>query len=216
MPVATGAGGCNQTNFTDKTAYRFGVDRRPMASAPWQPAPPPCRSPIIRASMVPASRIASGLDPSMRPNDVDTFNFSIQRQVNRKMLVEVGYIGRLIHHEYMQLNPNVVPYMMSMVVSRSSRLTWRWKRPSAAPLQPACAPTARTPQAPSTSPPQPFFESALGGASSAYCTGYSSCTAAVVAKQASNLRAQKVFSLWQALDNNVNGASGAALFSPAA
>src|SRR5260370_41940015 len=55
--------------------------------------------------------------------------------------------------------------------------------------------------------PQPFFESALGG--TGYCNGYSSCTAAVVAKQATNFGAQNVFTIWQALDNNTNGAGGA-------
>ena len=48
-----------------------------------------------------------------RPNDADSFNLTIQRQINRKMLVEVGYIGRIIHNEFQPLNLNTVPYMMS-------------------------------------------------------------------------------------------------------
>ena len=62
--------------------------------------------------------------------------------------------------------------------------------------------TGKTPIYPNVSP-QPFFEAALGGPSSAYCSGYSSCTAAVIAKQASNFGNQKVFALWSALDNNI-------------
>jgi hypothetical protein len=51
---------------------------------------------------------------------------------------------------------------------------------------------------------QPFFEAALGGTGSAYC-GSTSCTQAVISKQLSNFKSQKVFSLWKALDNNNNG-----------
>jgi hypothetical protein len=45
---------------------------------------------------------------------------------------------------------------------------------------------------------QPFFENAL--ANTGYCTGFANCTAAVVSKQFSNFQAQKVWSLWSALD----------------
>jgi hypothetical protein len=48
---------------------------------------------------------------------------------------------------------------------------------------------------------QPFFESALGGPNSAYCTGYANCTAAVVAKELDNFNSQSVWSLWSDLDN---------------
>jgi hypothetical protein len=152
----------------------------------------------------PGVSIASPVDPSMRPNDVDTFNISIQRQVNRKMLVEVGYIGRLIHHEYIQLNPNVIPYMMSLggqsFASAYLAVEGAFGCTTSASL---CAKSA-TPTA--TITPQPFFEAALAG--TGYCSADPSCTAAVVRKQATNFRAQNVFSLWQALDNNVNGAGG--------
>src|SRR5262249_36246138 len=47
---------------------------------------------------------------------------------------------------------------------------------------------------------QPFFESALGGAGSAYCRAFASCTAAVAANQASNIRATLVYNLWTALN----------------
>ena len=46
--------------------------------------------------------------------------------------------------------------------------------------------------------PQPFFETALAG--TGYCTGYASCTAAVVANEFGNLTAQAVWSLWSDLD----------------
>ena len=200
----TGAGGCNQTNYTDTTAYRFGPDGMAPTLAS---APPPLTlpQPYHPGFDGPGVAIASPVDPSLRPNDVDTFNLSIQRQVSRRMLVEVGYIGRLVHHEYIMMNPNQIPYMMSLggqsFVSAYDAIEAAFGCTTSAPL------CAKSPT-PSVSP-QPFFEAALGGAASTYCSAYSSCTAAVVAKQGSKFRAQNVFSLWQALDNNVSGAAGA-------
>ena len=46
---------------------------------------------------------------------------------------------------------------------------------------------------------QPFFESALGGAGSAYCTGFASCTAAVASKNATAIKNTAVSDLWTAL-----------------
>ena len=49
--------------------------------------------------------------------------------------------------------------------------------------------------------PQPFFETALAG--TGYCSGYSSCTAAVVFKEGiakSNLTSQSVWNMWSDLD----------------
>jgi hypothetical protein len=198
----TGAGGCNQTNFTDKTAYRFGPDgTSPILGSAGVPSTLP--QPYHPGFDGPGVSLTPGVDPSMRPNDVDTFNFSIQRQVNSRMLVEVGYIGRLIHHEYMQLNPNVVPYMLSLGGQSFASAYGAVEQAFGCTVSASQCSKSATPT--TTITPQPFFEAALAGS---YCNGYTSCTAAVVAKQASNFRAQKVFSLWQALDNNVNGAGG--------
>jgi hypothetical protein len=201
----TGLGGCNQTNFTDKTAYRFGVDGLSpvLASAP---LPQTLTQPYHPGFDGPGVAIASPLDPSLRPNDVDTFNLSIQRQVNRRMLVEVGYIGRLIHNEYIMMNPNQVPYMTTL--GGQSFESAYLAIETAFGCTTSASQCAKSTTPTTTISPQPFFENALGGASSQYCVAYSSCTAAVVAKQASKFRAQQIFSLWQALDNNVSGANG--------
>jgi hypothetical protein len=214
----TGSGVCTQTNYTDKTAYRFGNTTQGEDGL----------TPVLASAAVtttlaqpyhpgfdgPGVQLSAGVDTSLRPNDVDTFNLSIQRQVNRKMLVEVGYIGRLIHHEFNQMNPNSVPYMMTLggqsfesaylAVETAFGCTTSASLCSVTTSKAGTKTTSVNP----TVAPQPFFEAALGGPTSAYCSAYSSCTAAVVAKQASNFGAQKVFSLWQALDNNVNGAGG--------
>ena len=94
-------------------------------------------------------------------------------------------------------NPNVVPYMMSLggqsFQSAYLAIEGAFGCATSASL---CAKSA----VPTNVPTQPFFEAALAG--TGYCNTYSSCTAAVIAKQASNFRAQNVFTLWQALDNN--------------
>jgi hypothetical protein len=50
-----------------------------------------------------------------------------------------------------------------------------------------------------TPAPQPFFEAALGGANSAFCTGFGSCTAAVVSKYKTSITNTAVSDLWTAL-----------------
>ena len=208
----TGTGTCTQPNFTETTAYRFGTVDGLAPALTNAPLPATLAQPYHPGFDGPGVSIASPVDPTMRPNDVDTFNLSIQRQINRKMLIEVGYIGRLVHHEYIMQNPNVIPYMMSLggqsFQSAYLAVEGAFGCATSASLCSATAAKAGT-KSTSVNPnvsPQPFFENALGG--TGYCTGYSSCTAAVVAKQSSNFGSQNVFSLWQALDNNTNGSAG--------
>ena len=54
------------------------------------------------------------LDPKFRPNHSDTFDFTIQRQLSSKTMLEVGYIGRRVQDEYQPININAVPYMMTL------------------------------------------------------------------------------------------------------
>jgi hypothetical protein len=215
-----GTGSCTQPGFNDSTAYRFGNPATggdglaPVLAG--AALPTTLTQPYRPGFDGPGVALASPVDPSLRPNDVDTFNLSIQRQINRKMIVEVGYIGRLIHHEYIMKDPNPVPYMLSLG-GQSFEAAWLAVEGAfgCTSSQSQCQ-TMATPTAANIAP-QPFFENALGGATSTYCTtnaagkptAYGSCTAAVIAKQTSAFRAQRVFSLWQALDNNVNGANGA-------
>jgi hypothetical protein len=209
----TGSGNCTQTNFNETTAYRFGSAANLDGVSPAltnAPLPATLTQPYHPGFDGPGVSIASPVDPTMRPNDVDTFNLSIQRQVNRKMLVEVGYIGRLVHHEYIMQNPNVIPYMMSAGGQSFQSAYLAIETAFGCATSASLCAKSTTPT--NTVAPQPFFEQALGG--TGYCTGYSSCTAAVVAKQASNFRAQNVFTLWQALDNNTNGSGGSGFNFP--
>ncbi|HMG87150.1 MAG TPA: carboxypeptidase-like regulatory domain-containing protein [Terracidiphilus sp.] len=188
--LATGA--CGPDNPTATTAFRIGVDGN---SAPLAAASPTLPQPVYPGYNNGESSAAEGLDPDFRPNVSDTFDFTIQRQINRQNTLEVGYIGRRIQHEYQPYNLNVVPYMM---VSGGQDF-----KSAYAALETAlgCAKSAAACGAagvPSGVPAQPFFESSL--AASGYCTGYANCTAAVVAKEFDNLTSQSVWGLWSDLD----------------
>src|SRR5262249_1613402 len=83
---------------TPATAFRIGTDGNtaplPVAS---QTFPQPF---FPGVGTNPLAADGSQLDPkSMRPNVSDEFNFTIQRQLSSKMVMEVGYIGRKIGNE---------------------------------------------------------------------------------------------------------------------
>ena len=109
---------------------------------------------------------------------------TIQRQLSRKVTLELGYIGRRITHEYQPVNLNSVPYMMTQGGQQFSQayknVVLQYCGGIAGLAGGGCASTA------GAVTPQPFFESALGGLSSNYCAGFSSCTAAVVANEGAN------------------------------
>lgn len=104
-------------NSGSNTAFRIGVDgpNAPLAVAsPTLPQPLyPGVSNCSGTTCVPAGA-GQGFDPHFRPNVVDSFDLTIQRQLSSKVTLEVGYIGRLINHEYQPVNINAVPYMFTM------------------------------------------------------------------------------------------------------
>ena len=124
-----------------------------------------------------AAGAGEALDPHFRPNVVDSFNFTIQRQLHRGMTVEAGYIGRRIQHEYQPININAVPYMMTMGGQRFDKayanVMMQYCGGIANLAGTNCVPNASSVQ------PQAFFEAALAG--TGYCTGFANCTQAVVA-----------------------------------
>jgi hypothetical protein len=201
--TALSTGVCGSSNPTDTTAFRIGVDggSAPLSASPVTNTLP---QPLYPGFNGAAAASAQVIDPSFRPNDVDSFNLTIQRQVNRKMLVEVGYIGRLIHHEFNPINIDSVPYMMSLggqsFANAYAAIATAFGCATSASLCSATTAkaTAKTPVYPTVSA-QPFFETALAG--TGYCNGYANCTTAVVQKEANNLGNQKVFALWSDLDN---------------
>jgi hypothetical protein len=190
---ALASGACGPANPTATTAFRIGVDgdTAPLAT-PSATLPQPVYPGYNNAE----GAAAEGLDPDFRPNVSDTFQLTIQRQLSRKSTLEVGYIGRLIHHEYQPINLNAVPYMMTAGTQNFAQAY------AAVEKQLGCATSVGACGAggiPSSITPQSFFETALAG--TGYCTGYASCTAAVVNNEFGNLTAQAVWSVWSDLDN---------------
>ncbi len=174
---ASSTGQCLGTGgVTPATAFRIGTDGltapipTPSATLP-QPSYPGTNG-------TPAAGAASVLDPSFRPAATYNFNFSIQREIRPKVLFEVGYIGRIITHEWMQRDLDAVPTMMTLGGQSFAQAFAGTYIPMCG-LGPTCAGNT-------TVPVQPFFEAALGGANSSFCKGFSSCTAAVVANPTMN------------------------------
>src|SRR5579859_5958577 len=202
-------GACGPTNPTILNAFRVGD---PTKGFDGFNAPIPAASPTLPQPTFPGyNSVASGageaLDPHFRPNVVDSFDLTLQRQITPKVLLEVGYIGRRITHEYQPVNINSVPYMMTQGGQTFA------KAYAALETQLGCAtsfaacgaafPGTKAAQIAYANafPVQPFFETALGGASSAYCSGFASCTAAVVFNEEGSLTTQSVWSMWSDLDN---------------
>ena len=211
----TGSGGCTQPNFNDTTVFRFGntTDGLDGLSPTLAGAalPSTLAQPYRPGIDGPGVQIASPVDPGMKPNNVDTFNVSIQRQINRRMLVEVGYIGRLIHNEYIMQNPNAVPYMLSLGGQSFTSAYQNIEAAFGCTISAAECSKRANPAA--TIAAQPFFEAALGGPNSTYCVKFTSCTQAMLSNTtlAGHFRNQRIFNLWQALDNNTLGVGNGGL-----
>ncbi len=213
---------------TAATAFRIGVDG---LTAPLQQPSTTLPQPYYPGVNGISSATASVLDPNFRPNEVDSFNLTIQRQLSRKVILEVGYIGRRITHEYQPVNLNAVPYMMTLGGQKFSQayanLVLQYCGGVAGLAGGGCAGASTTGATAVT--PQPFFETALGGATSAYCSSPvmvggtpitpTSCTQAVTLNEGvtgkGNLNTAQVWNLWSDLDAGpMQQANGGALSGP--
>jgi Carboxypeptidase regulatory-like domain len=194
------AAGCGANNSaTTSTAFRVGIDGQ---VAPIPQAAGTLPQPDFPGFNAIAAGAGEGLDPHFRPNVVDSFDFTIQRQLNRRMSMELGYIGRRITHEYLPMDINAVPYMMTKGGQRFDQayknVVLQYCGGIAGLAGGGCAGTAGAVTA------QPFFEAALKG--TGYCLpGPGGCTAAVVANEGVNgsgtLSNALVWDLWSNLDN---------------
>jgi hypothetical protein len=183
---ATMTGQCLGTGGADPTnAFRIGTDGK---SAPLPAATSTLSQPYYPGAAFGNATAADAttLDPNYRPNVSDVFTFDIQRQVGSKLILDAGYIGRKISHEFQLINIDAVPYMLTLGGQSFATAFGQLYQ------QVAAGQTVTS---------QPFFEAALGGTSSAYCAGYASCTAAVASKQTSAIKGTQVYNLWAALNS---------------
>jgi hypothetical protein len=183
---AAGGACLGNGNATPSNVFRIGVNglTAPLGTAPSTTLPQP-DFPGFNAISAGAGE---SLDPNFRPNQIDSFDVTLQRQLNRKLTLELGYIGRRITHEYQPINVNAVPYMMTLggqtFANAYMNTVLQYCGGVAGLGGGGCAGASAT--GPTSVNPQPFFEAALGGTSSAYCNGFSSCTAAVVFNEGNN------------------------------
>jgi len=152
------------------------------------------------------------LDPDYKPEKVDTWDFTIQRQISRKVSFEIGYMGKRSRNIFEEINLDAVPYMMTLGgQSFATAYANIWKG--------LCAPGAggRCSQIDiagsgglaaliASVPAQPFFEAALGGPASAYCTGFTNCTQAFLNQSGARgfIGSTRVSDLWAYLNTTGN------------
>jgi hypothetical protein len=176
------------------------------------------------------SSTPEGLDPNFRASGIDSFDFTIQRQVSRRVNLEIGYIGRRITHEYQPVELNPVPYMMTLggqqFKQAYANVVLQYCNGLKGLAGGGCGGSSGP--NPGAVTAQPFFETALAG--TGYCTGFANCTQAVIANEGANgsgnLTNAQVWGIWSDLDTGVgcpggpgtctpvNGSSGGAFAFP--
>jgi hypothetical protein len=196
------SGVCGTTS-NDSNTFRLGSTA--LGGDGSAPAPPAATTtlpqPFYPGYNGTATAIPQSLDPQLRPSQVDGFNLTVQRQISRKMLLEVGYIGRIIKHEFEGLNYDAAPYMLSIGGQNfeSAYLALETAMGCTSTIS-ACQANNYNATKAATFPSiaaQSFFETALP---SSYCTGYANCTTAVLHKEESNIYSQKVWQIFKDLD----------------
>jgi hypothetical protein len=174
-------------NVNPATVFRIGTDGNTAPlPAPSATLPQPFYSGVNGNA---SAGDLDTLDPNYRPETTDNFTLTIQREISRNSTIEVGYIGRVIRHEGQEVNLDAVPTMMTL---NNQQFSQAWANMYTQVVTNGVAPASVT--------PQPFIESALGGPNSSYCSGYSSCTAALVTNQKSLITNDAVSDLWGAMN----------------
>ncbi|MGA8501843.1 MAG: carboxypeptidase-like regulatory domain-containing protein [Candidatus Sulfotelmatobacter sp.] len=219
--AATFAGGANQAFRVGSATSATGGPVIPLISEATATLP----QPVYPGYNNPPSSEPSALDPSWRPNVIDSFDFTIQRQMGRRMTMELGYIGRRITKDFVPINLNSVPHMMTLGGQRFDQayanLVLQYCGGLSGLGGGGCGGTAGPNLGAVT--PQAFFETALGP-HSAYCTTAvggvipANCTQAVAlnegASGTTNLNNAQVWGLWSDLDGPMQAVNGGALSGP--
>ena len=194
-----GTGSANPSNAfrVGTTTTAFGGPTAPIP-LPTATLPQPDYPGINNTSA--ASPVA--LDPNYRPNALDSFNLTVQRQLTRKVTLELGYIGRRITKEFMPVDLNTVPYMMTkggqQFKNAYANVVLQYCGGISGMAGGGCAASV------GAVTEQPFFKAAL---SKTYCTTAvggvtpQNCAQAVALNEGANLANAQVWSLWSDLDS---------------
>jgi hypothetical protein len=190
-------GTCGSSASNPTSIFRIGTDG---LTAPLPAASPTLPQPFYPGVNGIAAAVGLASDPNFRPNVVDSFTLTFARQLTKKISVEMGYIGRLIHHEYTGVNLNAVPYMMTTGGQSFANAYANTVPQYCGGVQGMAGGNCAMNAAAVTA--KPFFEAALSG--TGYCNGYANCTQAVVANEGGpggNLTTQAAWYLYSDLDN---------------
>ena len=198
-PVSSGA--CAGSGVaTPANAFRIGTDGM---SAPLAAASPTISQPFYPGvGSNPETVDPSSLDPNFKPDRTDNFTLTLQRELSSHMQLEVGYIGKILRNDFMEVNIDAVPYMTTLGGQAFSQAYSQIYQQM---FFSGVAPTAVT--------AQPFFEAALGGAKSAFCAGYASCTQAVAINYGSLIKETAVSDLWNKMGGLSSWTLGRTMFS---
>jgi hypothetical protein len=194
------------SGLTPTTAFRIGTDGNAAPLPAVSQTLPQPFFPGVNGN--PQASDGSGLDPNFKPNHSDEFTFTVQRAFSQKMVMEVGYIGRKISNEFQEINVDPVPWMTTMGGQSFAQAYASLYTQLCGISSPTCG--NFNPLGVSA---QPFFEAALGGANSGFCTGFANCSQAVASKLGGSIKATQVYSLWQSLTAAPGWALGRTLFS---
>jgi hypothetical protein len=201
---ASSKGECLGSSNVDPTnAFRIGTDG---LSAPLQPVSQTLPQPFFPGVGTNSGAVdPTAIDPDFRPERTDHFTLTIQREINSKMALEVGYIGKILRNEAMEENLDALPYMTTLNGQNFAQAYAQlyqqmfFSGVSAANVS-----------------SQPFFEAALGGAGSAYCAGFTSCTAALASQNTSLIKQTAVSDLWSAMNKVASWTLGRTMLDQAA
>jgi hypothetical protein len=206
-PGATMAGVCAGTGgSTPANAFRIGIDPNPgnlyqqgISQTLCQPFFPG----TVNCDGNTAAKASDTLvlDPHYKPAHSDEFNFTVQRDLGHNMTLEVGYLGRILRDEFTNANLDQIPWMLKLN-GQTFAQAYADLYKSYCGLQTVCAGNP-------TTAVEPFFEAALGGAASAYCSPFAAsspagpCTAAVIANEGNNgttnFSSQSLYSMWSSI-----------------
>ena len=179
---------CRGNSGTDpSTAYRVvagsSITLPAIASSLTPPiVPGNALVPKANISLVPN---AFQQDPQWTPGSHNQWDVTIQRELPGHSRIEVGYVGHTASDIYQGIDLNQVPFFMTAGGQ------------SFAQAFDAVAAALRSGGAVA---PQPFFETAMS-ASSSFCSGFATCTAAVVSKQGSAILTQQVRNVFNGIQS---------------
>jgi hypothetical protein len=171
--------------------YRIGVD----GAIPLPAAPQTVTSPVTPSKPY-GETLSFSVDPFIKVPRNHVIDFTIQRDLPWRLIMEVGYIGRFARNLYMNGNMNAVPFNFKDTKSGQTF----------AQAFDAVAGQLRAGVAPANVTPQPYFENIYGAALAT--TAGPNATAKIAAARASNFTNGLISSLAQVyLDATVCGTS---------